>query len=219
MTEERKERKKKKERKVEGVSGLSRRDFIKGVGTAAVSTGILTGRPAGAHPLIESDGKERASITLLVNKTRYKVEVEPRYSLVDVLRDQLHLTGTKRVCDRGECGACTVLLDGKPVYSCMLLAISVQGREINTIEGLSTGRELHPIQRSFIEHDAYQCGFCTPGQIMAAKALLDVHPRPSQEAAQQALAGNLCRCGTYPRILEATLAASRVGQKGGNDHG
>lgn len=194
---------------------FSRRDFIKGVGTAAISTGLLTSGVAKAHPLRESDEGERVSITLVVNKTPYRVEVEPRYTLIEVLRDQLHLTGTKKACDRGECGACTVLLEGKPAYSCMLLAVSVQGREISTIEGLSVGGELHPLQRSFIEHDAYQCGFCTPGQIMAAKALLDAHPHPTREEAQHALSGNLCRCGAYPRILEAALAASSRDREGG----
>jgi aerobic-type carbon monoxide dehydrogenase small subunit (CoxS/CutS family) len=138
-----------------------------------------------------------------VNGHEYSLVAEPRRTLLDTLRLDLQLTGTKKGCDKGQCGACTVLVDGEAVYSCMLLAVECQGREITTIEGLSPGPELHPIQQAFIEKDGYQCGFCTSGQILALKALLDKTPHPSEEQIRQALSGNLCRCGAYPKIAQA----------------
>lgn len=208
MDEEEREEEKRRTSRTE----LSRRDFIKGIGagTVALSAGVagLKGAEAAIRGTSTGEGN-RTAITLKVNGTRHRLEVEPRATLVDVLRNQLLLTGTKKACDRGECGACTVLLDGVTAYSCMILAVAAEGREITTIEGLSSGDTLQPVQQAFIEQDAYQCGFCTPGQILAAKALLDSIPHPSREEAQRALSGNLCRCGSYPRILEATLAAAK----------
>lgn len=204
---------------------ISRRGFLKGLGTgalgtAALSGGIIAWQGVEAHReegLIEEGLK--LPVNLKVNGSIYRVEIEPRYTLVDVIRNQLQLTGTKKACDRGECGACTVLLDGKPIYSCMTLAITTVGKEIMTVEGLASGEELHPIQRAFIEHDAFQCGFCTPGQMMAVKGLLEQNSNPSLETARMALTGNICRCGSYHRILEAALAASQGLKKGGGNHG
>lgn len=153
-------------------------------------------------------GPGKVPIQLRVNGGSYSLEVEPRCTLLDALRLNLHLTGTKKVCNMGECGACTVILDGKAVYSCLILAIECEGREILTIEGLSDGRRLDPIQQSFIEHDAFQCGFCTSGQIMSVRALLMQEPNPAPEEIRQSVSGNLCRCGAYPRIIAAAEAAA-----------
>jgi xanthine dehydrogenase YagT iron-sulfur-binding subunit len=155
-------------------------------------------------------GPGKVPVKLEVNGDLYKVEIEPRRTLLDVLRDDLHFTGTKKACDMGECGACTVMLDGKAVYSCLLLAIECEGHTVLTIEGLSRGKELDPIQQAFIEHDALQCGFCTPGQIMSIKALLLRNPDPTREEVRTAVSGNLCRCGAYPRIFAAAEAAAKA---------
>ena len=146
-------------------------------------------------------------LTMTLNGESVTVEVEPFELLVDVLRDKLGLTGTKIGCNEGECGACTVIMDGQAVLSCLLPAMKAQGREVVTIEGLSRGDELHPLQQAFIEKGAVQCGYCTPGMIMSAKALLDENPRPSIDEIEEALAGNLCRCTGYFQIVEAVEAA------------
>lgn len=153
-------------------------------------------------------GPGKVPINVNINGERYGLLAEPRRTLLDVLRLDLGLTGTKKSCDQGECGACTVLVDGHTAYSCLMLAIECQGREITTIEGMMDGAQLHPIQKAFIEHDGYQCGFCTPGQVLAVKALLDEVPDPSQEQVSEALSGNLCRCGAYPKIVRAATAAA-----------
>ncbi len=189
---------------------LSRRKFIQGVGAGLAGSSVLlhslealgaeqTGRvqPAGKVPL-----------TLRVNGKDYRLKVEPRTTLVQVLRNQLQLTGTKISCNRGECGACTVLLDGRAVYSCQMLALDAAGHDVTTIEGLLAGERLHPVQEAFVEHDGMQCGFCTPGQIMAARALLLKNPHPTPEEVREGLAGNLCRCGAYPNIVRSVLAAA-----------
>ena len=149
-------------------------------------------------------------IELLVNGERHEVEVEPRQTLLEVLRDGLYLTGTKEGCGTGDCGACTVLLDGKPVTSCLVLAVSAEGKVVTTIEGLSENGKLHPIQQAFIDHGAVQCGFCTPGMILAAKALLDENPRPSEQDVRAALAGNLCRCTGYTKIIDAVMSVRKA---------
>ena len=153
-------------------------------------------------------GPDRVRVTLRVNGESVQVYVEPRRTLLSVLREELGLTGAKRGCGRGECGACTVILDGETVYSCLTLAIDCEGREIRTIEGLAQGERLHPVQEAFIEKDGYQCGFCTPGQVLSAVALLEHHPHPTPEDVRREMAGNVCRCGAYPNILQAVLAAA-----------
>lgn len=155
-------------------------------------------------------GPGKVPIRLHINGQTYQLLAEPRRTLLDVLRLDLGFTGTKKSCDQGECGACTVLVDGQTAYSCLMLAIEVQDREIMTIEGIMDGDQLHPIQKAFIEHDGYQCGFCTPGQVLAVKALLDRVPHPSEEDVRQAISGDLCRCGAYPKIIRAALAAAET---------
>jgi carbon-monoxide dehydrogenase small subunit len=148
-------------------------------------------------------------MTLTVNGTPYEVAIEPQQSLLQLLREELHLTGTKEGCSEGECGACTVLLDGKTVDSCLIFALEAQGREVTTIEGLAQGDQLHPVQKAFAEYGAVQCGFCTPGMILAAKALLDSNPHPTELEIRQGISGNLCRCTGYVKIVEAIQAAAR----------
>jgi carbon-monoxide dehydrogenase small subunit len=145
---------------------------------------------------------------MTLNGEEVTIEVRPDALLVDVLRDQLELTGTKEACGEGECGACTVLLDGEPVTSCLVPALKAQGREVMTVEGLASGGELHLLQKAFIEHGAVQCGYCTPGMLMSAKALLDRNPHPTEGEIRQAISGNLCRCTGYVKIVEAIEAAS-----------
>lgn len=153
-------------------------------------------------------------ISLSVNGEEHQVVVEPRTTLLEVLRDALGLTGAKEGCSLGNCGACTVLLDGKPVLSCLLLAVEAQGKEIVTIEGLAEGGRLHPIQEAFVEHGAVQCGFCIPGMILSAKALLDENPDPTEEEVKEAISGNLCRCTGYSSAVKAILAAAKAKEEG-----
>jgi aerobic-type carbon monoxide dehydrogenase small subunit (CoxS/CutS family) len=153
----------------------------------------------------------RTTIQLTVNGTRRRIEVEDRWTLVELLRDHLGLTGTKIGCDRGECGACTVLLDGAPIYACSSLAVWADGRTIETVEGLVQNGRLHPLQQAFIDHDAPQCGFCTPGQLMVAKALLASRPNPTARDVREAMVGNLCRCANYNTYVEAVMAAAGRG--------
>ena len=197
-----------------GGKGVSRRDFLKGIGggaigTAVISSGLLNADPAEAYaPEAVGGPKTRSLVNLKVNGKTYRVEVEHRSTLAEVLRDELGLTGTKIGCDRGECGACTVILNGRNVYSCSQLAVWMEGKEIVTIEGLAKGDKLDPVQEAFIEHDGPQCGFCTSGQIMSGKALLLKNSQPSEAQARRALSGNLCRCGNYNREVAAVLAAA-----------
>lgn len=150
----------------------------------------------------------KMQINLMVNGEPYELLVEPRQTLLEVLREDLGLTGTKRGCGTGDCGACTVLVDGRAVTSCLLLAVDASGKEVLTIEGVAVNGRLHPIQEAFLEHGGVQCGFCTPGMIMSAKALLDAGPKPSEEEVRYAIAGNLCRCTGYVKIVESILAAA-----------
>ncbi len=147
-------------------------------------------------------------IELRVNGEIYEIAVQPWRTLLEVLREDIGLTGAKRGCDEGDCGACTVILDGKPVASCLVLAIEAQGKDILTIEGLAENGQLHPLQSVFVEHGAIQCGFCSPGMILSAKALLDKNPKPTEEEVRRGISGNLCRCTGYAKIVEAILAAS-----------
>ncbi len=155
----------------------------------------------------------KQTIELKVNGELYKVEIEPRRTLLEVLREKLGLTGTKEGCGKGDCGHCTVLIDGEPVYSCLTLAIEAQGHDIVTIEGLAEGGKLHPLQQAFVDYGAIQCGFCTPGMILAAKSLLDKNPDPTEDEIKEAISGNLCRCTGYVKIIDAIKAAAK--QKGG----
>lgn len=195
-------------------SRLSRRSFLKGIGggaigTAVISTGLVNTDSAQAYTSEAVKGATgKSAVKLKVNGKDYRVEVEHRHTLAEVLRDQLGLTGTKIGCDRGECGACTVVINGRNMYSCSQLAIWMEGKEILTIEGLSKGDNLDPLQEAFIEHDGPQCGFCTSGQIMSGKALLLKNPKPDEAQARRALSGNLCRCGNYNREVAAVLAAA-----------
>jgi carbon-monoxide dehydrogenase small subunit len=157
--------------------------------------------------------KRREEVVLKVNGISYQLEIEPWRTLVEVLRETLGLTGTKKSCNEGECGACTVMMDGRPVASCLVLAIDAQGKEIVTIEGLSEGERLHPIQEAFLKHGAIQCGFCTPGMVISAKALLDRNPRPTVTEVRKAISGNLCRCTGYQHIVDSIMAASKMMEK------
>lgn len=161
-------------------------------------------------PKVPSRGPAKTTIQLRVNGADYEASIEPRRTLLDVLRKDLGLTGTKKACAEGSCGACTIILDGKAVYSCLTLAIECEGKEIQTIEGLAKDGKLHPIQQAFIESDALQCGFCTPGQIMSLKALFDKKPNATLTEIKRAVSGNLCRCGAYLKIFKAALRAKEL---------
>jgi len=195
--------------------GISRRGFLSSVSAGAVVAVSLKDVPAAGAQEIEATGRT-VTVNLAVNGLKRRVLVEPRWSLVYVLRDVLGLTGTKIGCERGECGACTVLIDGKPRYSCMTLAVEAEGHEITTVEGLLEGEKLGSVQQAFLEEDAFQCGFCTPGQIMAVEGLLRKHPNPTIDEIRTGVSGNLCRCGTYRTIFSAAAKASELrSQKGG----
>ncbi len=195
-------------------SGVSRRDFLKISGISAAAVPVLGTKvvEAAGEP-VKVYGPGKAPVELTVNGKKYNLQLEPRVTLLDALRDNLEITGAKRVCDRAECGACTVLLDGKPVYACSVLAIDTQSKPITTVESLMQGNQLHPIQQAFVDHDASQCGFCTPGFVVATKAFLDKYPNPSPEEIRRGLSGNLCRCGTYHGIQQvvAQMAQSKQG--------
>jgi len=198
-------------------SGVSRRGFIRGVGLSGGAAGILqTEAPAEAAQAPKTSGPGPVPITLTINGKAVKLTVEPRVTLLDALRDNLGYTGAKKVCDRGDCGACTVIVGGKAVYACNIFAIDAQGQQIQTVEGLSAAGKLHPVQSAFIENDGLQCGFCTPGFVMAAKAFLDRNPNPTMEQVETGLGGNLCRCGTYVGVRKAVLEASKQMRGGRN---
>ncbi len=189
---------------------LTRRNFLKAAGAGTVATsvvGLTLGAPAGKATLL---GPGPIPLSLDVNGAVKKISVEPRVTLLDALRDDLGLTGAKPACDRGACGACTVLLDGEPIASCMMLAADAEGRKITTVEGLGTPEAMSPLQAAFVECDALQCGFCTPGFVVAGTALLKRNPDPSLAEIKEGLAGNLCRCGTYGRIFEAVTQAAKA---------
>jgi aerobic-type carbon monoxide dehydrogenase small subunit (CoxS/CutS family) len=205
----------------DGSSRVSRRGFIKGSGAAAAGAVMVE---AAMGEMREASAQERGTtaagpgplrVRLRINGEDRRAEVEPRTTLAEALRGpDLGLTGTKIVCNRGACSACTVWIDGATYCSCQLLAIEVQGREITTVEGLAEGDELHAVQAAFVEHDAAMCGFCTPGMVMSCAGLLQRNPKPSEEEVRTAISGNLCRCGTYPKVVEATLAAANAGRRG-----
>jgi len=193
-------------------SGVSRRDFLK-ISGISVAVPLVAGPKmvlaAGEEVPVHGPGK--VPMAFSINGKSYKADLEPRVTLLDALRDQFDLTGAKRVCDRAECGACTVLMDHKPVYACSVLAIEAQTKTITTVESLIEEGTLHPVQQAFVDHDASQCGFCTPGFVVSCKAFLDAHPHPTPEEIRRGLSGNLCRCGTYAGIRQAI---AQVAQKG-----
>ena len=193
--------------KHEPSSGLTRREFIKisGVGVAVpLVVGPTVVRAAGKD--VEVHGPGKVPIALDVNGKELSAELEPRVTLLDALRDNFDLTGAKRVCDRGTCGACSVLMEGKLVYACMVLAIDAQGKQITTIEGLAEGDALTPVMQAFVEQDAQQCGFCTPGFVLATTHFLQEHPNATEDDIRRGLSGNFCRCGTYDGIRAVALA-------------
>lgn len=191
--------------------GISRRKFLQGVGSGIIGTYVLSPGISSASEKLSRNAEKlvlTAPLSLRVNGRQVHLQVEPQTTLAEVLRDYLGLTGTKVVCNHGECGGCTVLLDNRAVYSCHMLALDAAGKEVTTIEGLMSGEKLHPIQEAFIEHDGLQCGFCTPGQIMAAQALLLRNSKPAREDVLEGMSGNICRCAAYPNIIESVLAAA-----------
>jgi xanthine dehydrogenase YagT iron-sulfur-binding subunit len=195
----------------------TRRTFLKSMGLASAGVAALnafdevsSAQNNGAGT--SSIGPDAVPLRLKINGQVHNVKAEPRATLAEVLRDQLHMTGTKVVCDRGSCSACTVMLAKTPVCSCMTLAVDLGDREITTVEGLASGDNLHPVQAAFVAHDALQCGFCTSGMVMSCAALLERNAKPSVADVKTAISGNICRCGTYPKVLEAMLTAS--GRKG-----
>jgi aerobic-type carbon monoxide dehydrogenase small subunit (CoxS/CutS family) len=195
-----------------GSVNVSRRAFLRTVGVTGVAAGVIgapeaEGQAAGSAPRL---GPGPVAVTLRINGQTQTLQVEPRVTLLDALRTRLNMTGLKRVCDRGSCGACTAIVDGRAVYTCSTLAIDAQGKEIRTVEGLVAGTVLHPVQQALCDHDGTMCGFCTPGFVMSAVSLLERHPNPTPEQARAALDGNICRCGTYPQVLEAVLDTKGV---------
>ena len=194
--------------------GTTRRTFLKSAGLVSASVASLDALHEVSHAQaaaasVRALGPDKVAVKLRINNQVHALSIEPRATLAEVLRDELHMTGTKIVCDRGACSACTVMLEKTPVCSCMTLAMDVGGRDITTIEGLAKGDNLHPIQAAFVAHDALQCGFCTSGMVMSCAALLERNSNPKLDDVKTAISGNICRCGTYPKVFEAVLAASQ----------
>ncbi|HET7696835.1 MAG TPA: (2Fe-2S)-binding protein [Vicinamibacterales bacterium] len=196
--------------------GFSRRSFLKTVGAGGVAAGVLSQTSNVDAQAANVHGPGAVPISLNVNGQMVRLQVEPRVTLLDALRTRVTppLTGAKRVCDRGACGACTMIADGKTIYACSTLAIEAQGRRIRTVESFTQGTVLHPVQQAFCDKDGLMCGFCTPGFVTSAVALLERTPKPTVEQARRALDGNICRCGTYVRVLEATLNPGTGGTRG-----
>jgi len=192
---------------------VSRREFLKGAGVTGLASAVTAAGVAETEaqtgPRVLGPGD--VPVSLMVNGKRLELKIEPRVTLLDAVRNRADLTGNKRVCDRGTCGACTMIVDGRTVYSCSTLAIEVQGKQIRTVDGLANGATLHPVQQAFCEVDALMCGFCTPGFVVATVALLEKHPNATPEQMRKGLDGNICRCGTFVRILEAANAAKAKG--------
>ncbi len=195
--------------------GVTRRGFIGTVGVGALGAATVGTRRAEAVPEITTP-EAMVQIGLTINGRIHRLLVEPRWTLLFTLRERLGLTGTKVGCERGECGSCTVLIDGQPRYACMTLAVEAEGSQITTIEGLMDGEALGDVQQAFVNEDAFQCGFCTPGQIMAAEGLLQANPSPSNEEIRKGMSGNLCRCAAYHHIVRAVDSAADGRRKGDN---
>ena len=189
---------------------VTRRDFFRTVGVGSIATAVVSGVRDVEAQGPATLGPGDVPITLTINGQRHQLSVEPRVTLLDAMRTRLDITGQKRVCDRGACGACTVIIDGRTYYSCSMLAIEAQGKNIRTVDGLAKGNQLHPVQQAFCDHDGLMCGFCTPGFVMATVALLEKTPNPTPEQAKRALDGNLCRCGTNIGVLKVALSAKGV---------
>ena len=200
------------------MSEISRRNFLEVTAVGIAATAALPGGTAIAKEETSAPAPG-TTITVVVNGKQRRAEVEDRWTLAEFLRDTLELTGTKVGCDRGECGACTVLLDGSPIYACSYLAVWADKRKIETVEGLASGATLHPLQKAFVEHDAPQCGFCTSGQLMSAKALLAANPRPSADDVRRALTGNICRCSNYNHYVDAVVAAGAAASRPSGEGG
>ena len=203
-------------------SGLSRRDFLRGSGATAATAALATADPAVALATAAEEKAEARgmgpgpiAITLNVNGAEMKTKVEPRVTLLDALRNYLDVTGCKRVCDRGTCGACTVLLDGKPIYSCTMLAVEAQGKKIRTAESLVDGGKLARVPAAFVHADAQQCGFCTPGFVVAMAAAFEANPKATPAEIEEAVSGNICRCGTYEQMRDAIAALCQAKRKEG----
>ena len=194
-------------------AGLSRRHFFGSVASGAAEAAILTLPVEAAQPAPAADG-DMVPAVLHVNGQTHSLSVEPRWTLQHVLHDRLGLTGTKSGCERGECGACTVLIDGIARYSCLTLALEAVGAEITTVEGLMHGEQLGPVQQAFVEEDALQCGYCTPGQVVSVEALLRRTPQPTAEQIREGVSGNLCRCGAYQHIFRAAQRAAELRKAG-----
>ncbi len=192
---------------------LSRRAFFKGAGASALSASLAQSAAEAAPASPPVLGPAPSPLSLSINGRTVTVQVDPATTLAELLRNHLGMTGTKIGCDRGACSACTVWLDGEVVASCMTLAFDARDRKVTTIEGLAKGEELHPVQRAFVENDAMQCGFCTPGMVMSCAALIERNPKCTLDDVKQAVSGHLCRCGTYPNVFKATLAAAQGGGK------
>jgi xanthine dehydrogenase YagT iron-sulfur-binding subunit len=204
-----------KKNKGDGRQGFTRRGFLQLMGAGAMAAGAA-GTASAASPSAGTEPARMTKVKLFINGRQRRLLVEPRWSLLFVLREKLGLTGTKVGCERGECGACTVLIDDQPRYACMTLAVEAEGRKITTVEGLMKGEELGPVQQAFLEHDGLQCGYCTPGQVMAVEGLLRANPNPTPEEIRHGLSGNLCRCGAYAHIFRAAGRAVELRkEKGG----
>jgi xanthine dehydrogenase YagT iron-sulfur-binding subunit len=204
-------------------SGVSRRGFLKTTTTVAATTALagtaqVRAQDKPAEPVSPDARRFLATgqtVTLNINGKPTQVALTPNTTLLEALREKLNLTGSKEVCDRGACGACTVLVDGRSVNSCMMLALDAIGSKVTTVEGLSTESKLDPVQQAFIDHDACQCGFCIPGFVVRSRAMLDENPTPTKEEIRDGLCGNVCRCAAYVRIFEAVESAAKIGVKGG----
>jgi len=194
--------------------GTTRRTFLKSAGLVSASVASLDALHEVSHAQnaaapVHALGPDKVPVKLRINNQVHALSIEPRATLAEVLRDELHMTGTKIVCDRGACSACTVMLEKTPVCSCMTLAMDVGNRNITTIEGLAEGDNLHPVQAAFVAHDGLQCGFCTSGMVMSCAALLERNSNPTLDDVKTAISGNICRCGTYPKVFDAVFAASQ----------